>query len=424
MMTPRERLRATLNHQQPDRVCLDLGATWVTGIAASAYARLRAALNLPERPPKVHEPYQLLGFVEEDVRQALGVDVVGLWGRSTIFGFKNDGWKPWTLQDGTAVQVSKQFEYSEETNGDILVYPKGDRNAKPSGRLPKGGYFFDAIVRQQPIDEHNLDPNDWADSFGEFDDEDLAHFEREANHVHQQTDYGLVMNFGQGGLGDVAFVPGENLIEPKGLRDPNLWYEYLLLEPDYIRGIYELQTQAAIRNMELLHQAVGEKLDVIIISGTDFGGQEGMLISPKTFRSLWKPLFKQMNDWVHEHTTWKTFFHTDGSIVPILDDFIEIGVDIINPVQCSAAGMEAQAFKDTYGDRLVVWGGGVDTQNTLPFGSPEEVYDEVSERIRIFNSGGGFVFNNIHNIQAPTSSENLLAMYRAVKDSYATAEKF
>ena len=418
-MTSRERLTKTLNHEQPDRVCLDLGATWVTGISATAYVRLRTALGLPAEPPKIHEPYQLLGFVDEDVRQALGVDVVGLWGRSTIFGFKNEGWKPWRLQDGTEVRISKQFEYTEDSNGDILVYPAGDRSAKPSGRLPKGGYYFDAIVRQQPLDDDNLDPNDWAESFGEFDNEDLAYFEQEATRIHNETEYGLIMNFGQGGLGDVAFVPGENLVEPKGLRDPNLWYEYLLMEPDYIRGIYELQTGAAIRNMELLHQAVGEKLDVIILSGTDFGGQEGLLVSPDLFRTLWKPFYKQMNDWVHENTTWKTFFHTDGSIGPIIEDFIEIGVDILNPVQCSAAGMEAGPFKEAYGDRVAVWGGGVDTQKTLPFGTPEEVYEEVSERIRIFNRGGGFVFNNIHNIQAPTPAENMLAMFRAVKDSRA-----
>jgi len=417
-MNSRERLQATINHQQPDRVCLDLGATWVTGISATAYARLRASLGLPDEAPKVHEPYQLLGYVDEDVRQALGVDVVGLWGRSTIFGFKNEGWKPWKLQDGTDVQISKKFEYIEDSNGDILVYPEGDRNAKPSGRLPKGGYYFDAIVRQQPIDEDNLDPNDWADSFGLYDDEDLAQFEREAESVHQETDYGMVMNFGQGGLGDIAFVPGENLVEPKGLRDPNLWYEYLLLEPEYIMGIYELQTKAAIKNMKLLHQAVGEKLDAIIISGTDFGGQNGLLISPDTFRTLWKPFYKQMNDWVHENTTWKTFYHTDGAMTLLMEDFIEMGVDIINPVQCSATGMEAQNFKDTYGDRLTVWGGGVDTQKTLPFGTPEEVYEEVSERIQIFNEGGGFVFNNIHNIQAPTPAENMVSMFKAVKNSY------
>jgi uroporphyrinogen-III decarboxylase len=418
-MNSRERFLATINHREPDRVCLDLGATWVSGIAAPTYAALREALGLPKEPVKVHEPLQLLGFVDEDVRRALGVDVVGLWGRSTIFGYKNEGWKPWRLQDGTDVLISKQFEYTEEPNGDILVYPKGDRSAKPSGRLPKGGYYFDAIVRQQPLDEDNLDPNDWADSFGEFDDEELAHFEREATRVREETDYGLVMNFGQGGLGDVAFVPGENLIEPKGLRDPNLWYEYLLMEPEYIRGIYELQTRTAIRNMELVHQAVGEKLDVIIISGTDFGGQEGMLVSPELFRTLWKPFYKQMNDWVHENTNWKVFFHTDGAIGDIMDDFVEIGVDIINPVQCSAAGMDAQHVKDTWGGKMVVWGGGVDTQKTLPFGTPEQVYEEVSERIRIFNPGGGFVFNNIHNIQAGTPVENLMAMYKAVKDSYS-----
>lgn len=417
-MNSRERLAATLEHRQPDRVCVDLGASWVTGISASAYARLREGLGLPKIAPRVHEPLQLLGDVDEDVRQALGVDVVGLWARSTIFGFKNEGWKPWRLQDGTDVRVSKQFETVEDSNGDILIYPQGDRSAKPSGRLPKGGYYFDAIVRQQPLDEHHLDPNDWAESFTEFNDEDLAHFEREANRVFNETDYGLVMNFGQGGLGDVAFVPGENLIEPKGLRDPNLWYEYLLLEQDYIRGIYELQTKAAIRNMELLHQAIGNKLNAIIVSGTDFGGQDSLLVSPDLFRSLWKPFFQEMNDWVHANTEWKTFFHTDGAIGGILDDLVDCGVDIINPLQCSAAGMEAAPFKEKYGDKLAVWGGGVDTQKTLPFGTPEEVYEEVAERISILNEGGGYVFNNIHNIQAMTPTENMLAMFRAVKDSY------
>jgi hypothetical protein len=416
-MNSRERFRRAINHQQPDRPPIDLGATWVTGISASAYARLRRLLGLSIGTPRIHEPYQLLGDVEEDVRSELGVDVIGLWSASTIFGFRNDvGWKPWTMPDGTEVMVSNDFQTMVEPSGDTLIYPKGDRTAEPSGRLPKGGSFFDAVVRQQPIDDEHLDPSEWAESFGRYTDADLAHFEKESTRIHQQTEYGLVMNFGQGGLGDVAFVPGQNLIQPQGLRDPNLWYEYLLTHTDYIRGIFALQTAAAIENMELLRQAVGDKLDAIIVSGTDFGMQNSLMVSPNLFRDLWKPFYRQMNDWVHANTAWKTFYHTDGAVMPLLDDFVEMGVDILNPVQCSAAGMDAETVKSKYGDKLVFWGGGVDTQKTLPFGTPEEVREEVRERIGIFGAGGGYVFNTIHNILTNTPDENLLALYEAALD--------
>ena len=416
-MNPRERFRKAINHEQPDRPPIDLGATWVTGISASAYARLRRALGVPQKPPHIHEPFQLLGDVEEDVRKKLGVDVIGLWAPGTIFGFRNDvGWKPWTMPDGTGVMVSNDFQTTLNEKGETLIFPRGDRSAQPSGCLPKGGSFFDAIVRQEPIDEDHLDPKDWADSFTPFSEADLVHFEKEAKRIHEETEYGLVMNFGQGGLGDVAFVPGQNLVRPRGLRDPNLWYEYLLMEQDYIQGIYELQTEAALRNMELLRQAVGDKLDVIIISGTDFGTQNSLMVSPELFRSLWKRLYKKMNDWVHENTRWKTFYHTDGAMMPLLDDFVEMGVDILNPVQCSAAGMDAETVKSKYGDKLVFWGGGVDTQHTLPFSTPEQVRAEVRERIRVFGAGGGYVFTTIHNILSNTPEANLIAMYEAVLD--------
>lgn len=417
MMTPRERVRKALNHETPDRVPVDLGATWVTGIAASAYARLRPALGLKAEPPKINEPLQLLGTMEDDVREKLGIDVVGLWPQSTIFGFRNRGWKPWTLQDGTEVLVSKEFETTVDEQGDTLVYPKGDRTAQPSGRLPKGGFYFDSIVRQGPLDEDHLDPNDWAEQFGIYSDEDLEELRRQADALYNNTQYAIISNFGQGGLGDIAVVPGEMLLNPKGLRDPNLWYEFLALHPDYIQGIFELQSQAAMKNLKLLHQAVGNKLDAVIISGTDFGTQRGSMISPAMFRKLWKPSFTQFNAWVHQNTTWKTFYHTCGSVVNLLDDFVEMGMDILNPVQCSAAGMDPVMLKEKYGKKLVFWGGGVDTQKTLPFGTPREVYDEVRERIRVFNQDGGFIFNPIHNVQAPTPVENILAMFRAIRDS-------
>ena len=150
--------------------------------------------------------------------------------------------------------------------------------------------------------------------------------------------------------------------------------------------------------------------------GTDFGMQTGSFISPKTYRDLYQPFQKQLNDWVHKNTGWKCFIHSCGSIINLMPDLIEAGFDIFNPVQTSAAGMDPQTLKDRFGDQVTFWGGGVDTQQILPFGTPEEVRTQVSERMQTFGAGGGFVFNPSHNVQAGVPVENLLAMYQAVED--------
>jgi hypothetical protein len=415
-MTSRERLQAALNHQQPDQVPVDLGATPVTGIAASTLTRLREALGLPPGPVKVHEPFQVLGRVEEDVLDALGIDVVGLEARTTFFGYPNEDWKPWRLHDGTEVLVGGGFVTTEDEEGNLYLYPGGDTSAAPCAKMPRGGYYFDALIRQEPIDPQRLDPEEWAEGmFPLFTDEDLAHLERQATYLFHNTSRGIIGNFGQGGLGDIAFVPGLWLKEPKGIRDPAEWYMAMLLYPDYIQGIFEIQTERALQNLELYRQAVGDKIQAIFISGTDFGAQNGPFLSPDLYRERFKPFHQRINDWVHAHTSWKTFFHSCGSVEAFLEDFIDAGVDILNPVQCSAAGMDPRTLKEQYGDRLVFWGGGIDTQRVLPFGTPEEVKAQVRERMEIFGRGGGYVFNTIHNIQPRTPTENLMALFEAVQ---------
>jgi uroporphyrinogen-III decarboxylase len=144
--------------------------------------------------------------------------------------------------------------------------------------------------------------------------------------------------------------------------------------------------------------------------------QTAPLISPNAYRDLYQPFHKRLNDWTHQHTNWKTFIHSCGSVTALLDDFIDAGFDILNPVQCSATHMDPAELKAKFGDRITFWGGGVDTQRTLPFGAPDEVRREVRDRIRIFGPGGGFIFNAIHNIQAKTPVENLLALFDALKE--------
>ena len=416
MMTSREKIRKAINHEEPDRIPLDLGSTLVTGIQASIYAKLKRALNLKDQPVKIIDPFQMLAYVEPEVIEKLGVDTVGLWLPTNIFGFKNENWKPWRLFDRTKVMVPKKFIATTDNEGNIYLYPQGDTSVSPSAKMPKGGYYFDVLVRQETINEEHLDPEEWVkDQYSVYTDEELRYLEETAEDLYKNTELSLVGGFWQGGFGDIALVPGPSIKQPKGIRDPQKWIMAHMLHPEYIKGIFNLQCEIALENLKLYYQAVGDKIDVIVVSGTDFGTQNAAFISPDMYRDIYKPFHKRVNDWIHKNTPWKIFYHSCGSIVSLLDDFVEVGVDILNPVQCSAKGMDPHMLKKKYGDKLVFWGGGVDTQRTLPFGTPEEVRREVRERCRILGEGGGFVFNSIHNIQARIPIENLVAVFETVR---------
>lgn len=414
----RERVRLALDHRQPDRIPLDLGASPVTGMHVSTVYSLRQALELdpPGTPVKVIEPFQMLGQIEGDLMEVLGVDVVGLMPPKTLFGFENSNWRPWATFDGTPVLVPEGFNTNPEPNGDILMYPQGDTSAPPSGRMPKGGWYFDAIVRQEPIDDETLCVEDNLEEFGPISEDDLAYVQAEAERLYTHTDKAILAVFGGTSFGDIALVPAVWLKHPKGIRDVEEWYVSTTLRRDHVYAIFDRQCEIALANFEKLHQAVGDRVTAVFITGTDFGTQRGPFISRQTYRELYMPFHKRINDWVHQHTPWKTVIHSCGSVAALIGDFIEAGFDVLNPVQCSAENMDAAELKQRYGDRIAFWGGGVDTQRTLPFGTPDDVRSEVRQRLEVFGRGGGFVFNPIHNVQAQTPVENLLAMYDAFRD--------
>ena len=414
MITSRERVVRALNHLKPDRVPLDLGSTAVSGIAASALHRLREALGLDERPVRVHEPYQMLGAVEDDLLDALGIDVVGLSEDATLFGFAQRDWKPFTLFDGTPALVPGGFNTEVTPDGNLYQYPQGNRSMPPSGRMPPEGFYHDAIERQEPYTEEDLDPEEWVrDMYHVYTDEELKLLEARASSLYSDTTRAIIGNFGSAGFGDIAHVPATAIPRPKGIRAVADWYMATVLYPAYVRGIFDLQLEIALKNLELYKQAVGDNIVAIFVSGTDFGSQKGSFISPRTYDEMFKPYHKAVNDWVHAYTNWKTFFHSCGSMVGLYDSFIEAGVDIVNPVQISAKGMSPGALKKRWGDQLVFWGGGVDTQQVLPFGSPEEITAHVRENVEVLGRGGGFVFNPVHNIQSTVPTENLLALFEA-----------
>ncbi len=418
MMTSRERFEATLNHRQPDRVCVDMGATFVTGISASTLSKLRRqVLGEKDYRVRVIEPYQMLGEVDDRLLEALGIDLVGLFSRKTMFGFENADWKPFELFDGTPVLVPGQFNVTTAEDGSLLIYPEGDTSAPPSGRMPGGGFYFDAIVRQEPIDEEKLNPADNCEEFVPLSDEEIQDFADRAEKLAGQTDCGIVISLPGTGIGDIALVPGPFLKHPRGIRDVEEWYVSTVIRKDYLHEVFSRQTEIAVKNIERLGAAVGDAVQAAFVCGTDFGTQRGLFISKEAYREMYSPYYRRINRAIHEYTNWKTFKHSCGSIYELIGDFIEDGFDILNPIQCSAANMDPKALKTEFGDYIVFWGGGVDTQKTLPFGATDDVYKEVRRRIEIFNEGGGFVFNSVHNIQANTPIENLLAMFRAIQDS-------
>ncbi len=285
-MNSRQRVEAALNHQQPDRVPLDLGASAVTGMSVSSVYKLRQALKLdpPGTPVKVTEVYQMLGEIAPDLQEALGVDVVGLGFAESFFGFEFKDWKPWTTFDGTPVLVPGGFNTQPEPNGDILMYPENDRTAPPSGRMPKGGFYFDSIVRQPPIDDDKLNVEDNLEEFGPISDATLQHFAAETDRIRQEGDRAILASFGGTAFGDIALVPAPWLKNPKGIRDIAEWYMSTVSRFDYVYELFSRQCEIALQNLAKIHDVVGDRVTAAFITGNDFGTQSGFFISPPAYR--------------------------------------------------------------------------------------------------------------------------------------------
>jgi hypothetical protein len=420
-MNARDRILTCLNHKEPEKLPFDLGSTMITGIHVSSLHKLKVSLGLiqPDEPVKVIEPYQMLGEVDDDLRRALGVDTISLRSETNIFGFKNKNWKRWTFFDGTPLLVPEKFNTILDKSGYIYQYPKGDTSVSPCARMPENGFYFDSIIRQKTLStDGDLKVEDQIEEYELLSDSELLYYERESKRLFEETDYAVVSG-GVPGInpGDIAFVPGPGLRDPKGIRDVEEWYVSIVERTDFVTDVFTRMTEIGLKNLERFHQAVGERIQVIVVSGTDFGTQCGPFISPGLYRRLFKPFHQKINDWIHENTKWKSFIHTCGSVNDLLFDIQEAGFDILNPVQISANKMNPEDLKREFGSHFTFWGGGVNTQRTLPFGTPDEVREEVKKMIGTFKKDGGFVFNTVHNIQANIPVENLLTLFETVNEN-------
>jgi uroporphyrinogen decarboxylase len=404
MMTSRERVRKVLSHEIPDRVPIAIGGNLTSGICVDAYADLvrHLGLKLPE-PPKVYDLFQMLARVDEPVRRALHIDVIELENPKQRWGFWNNAWKPWKTFPGNTVSVPVGFNPVIDAKGYVCIH---DDSGRSIAHMPPGGYYFErtepTAMSEQIV---KMDPRKWESSLALYTDEELRAIEAEGRRLHEETDYAVCGGCGRIALSDFGLFAGHTFSD---------WMVILMTEPAYAAEIMAASARRAYRNVELFLEAAGKYLDFIYVSGFDFGTQDREMFDPEIFRQLYLPHYRKICAMIHARYGLKTAIHSCGSNRGFLDLFIEAGLDVFNPVQTSAARMDPAELKKEFGDRLVFWGGGVDTQKVLPFGTPAEVRAQVRQRIETFGKGGGFLFCPIHNIQYKVPPANIMAMIEAV----------
>ena len=412
-MNSKERVLTSLNHRQPDKVAIDFGAQACSGMHVSCLKDLREYFGL-KGPVKCSDLFGMLGIFEDDLRDIIGIDVQGVDFYKNLFACHTDKYKEWDYF-GQTLLVPEEFRVTDDGKGGYYTYVEGDLSSPPCAHLPKGGYYFDSIIRQPDIDEDHMDFHDNVEEFQLLSEEEKQFYRRQAG-LLKDCSRAVVIGTRSTALGDIANVPAPFLKYPKGIRAIDDWYMAPYLYPDYIHEVFGYQTEIALETLKTLYEIMGDTVDVIYVCGTDFGTQNSTFFPLDKFDEFWMPHFKKINGWIHDHTDWKTIKHSCGAVFDYIPKFIEAGFDILNPVQCSAAGMDAQKLKDTYGKDITFWGGGVDTQKVLPFGTSEDVRRQVLERCEIFGKDGGFIFNAIHNVQHGTPLENMLAMFNAVRE--------
>lgn len=391
-MNSRQRVQCALEHREPDRVPIDLGATRQSGIAAATCHRLKERLGIAT-PTRVYDVYQMLAEVERPVMERFGVDVIGLHRPAVAFGIRNENWKPWRLFDGTPVEVPGGFNPVTDANGDLLIL---DAQGQAIGRMPAGGFYFDRLDKY-PGAAH-VDPETFHPPL--LSSEECDHLHAQAEAYYQNTDLALI----------AAMGPPYELFFGLGTGDFAGWMITLATEPEYVQALYGRLVEAWLENLRRFTAAVGDRVQILQFND-DLGTQDAPFLSVRMFRQRIMPYYQRGLDWVHRNTRMKVFMHNDGAIYDFLPTLIEMGVDILNPVQTTAAGMDPVRLKREFGDKLVFWGGACDCQHTLPFGTPEEVAREVEESLRVFAPGGGYVFAPVHNIQAGVPPENVIAMF-------------
>ncbi len=410
-MTPRERVIEAINFRQPDMPPIDFGGHRSSSVSAIAYARLRKHLKLEERPIRVYDIPQQLAIVDEDILDLFGIDTVEM-GRGFMTCDKD--WKDWTLPDGTPCQIPHYINVEKHGADWLLLADDGTQ----FGIQKEGCLYFEQTYF--PMMDRDFEHDDFTDlpeivgrtiwtgvphpgAHLKLEGEELKQLAAGAAALRASTDRAIIGLF------------GGNMFEiPHWLFRMDNYFMYMGLYPESILRFSERLAAIHLENLEKWLGAAGPHIDIILF-GDDLGGQNGPMISPASYRRLIKPFHSKLWNRAKQLADVKVMLHCCGSIRALLPDLIEAGLDIINPIQLTCAGNDAAALKKDFGRDIVLWGGGCDTQDVLPGGSPAEVAAHVRKQVAIMNPGGGFVFQQVHNTQADVPPENIEAMLRAVR---------
>jgi len=408
-MNSRQRVLHALDHREPDRVPVDLSGHRSSGIAGMAYAKLRDHLQLPRRPIRVYDPVQQLAIVDEDVLDLFGIDTIEL-GRG--FALDDKWWADWVLPDGTPCQMPVWALPERDANGWII---RSHVSGRVIAAMPDGAIYFEQTFHPFADGDDNprrirevLPECMWtaiASPPGPETVDNPGKLREGAAKLRQRTDRAIVALFG-GNLLEI----GQFLY-----RNDN-FFMLLAAEPEKAHAFLDALVEIHLENLEKFLGAVGSNVDVILF-GDDLGMQSGPQISPAMYREFFKPRHAAMWRRAKELAPVKVMLHCCGGVRELLPDLIEAGLDAINPVQITCAGMDAMGLKRDFGRDLVFWGGACDTRKVLPNGRPDEVRTHVREQLAAWQGGGGFVFQQVHNIMADVPPENIVAMFEAVQGS-------
>ena len=394
-ITSRERVLMALNHEETDRVPIDLGSSRSTGINANAYNRLKEYMGITT-DTILFDVKQLLALPDHELLRRLGSDVVILPRLVPSIGIRIDEYKPGKLPlGGGDCMVAKGFEPLELPDGSLAVL---NREGKVIAKRPANGLYFDDVYHplEECEDESEIDAMDLPG----ITDEEMAYQRKQAKALYENTEFAI--------SGATSF----SLFE-KGWKD---WgYENFLVnlytEPELIEYYLDKLTDAYIVMMERYLDAVGDYVQ-IVQSNDDFGTQMGMLISPEIYRKYFKSRHAKINEAIKKkNKNIHISLHSCGSIYPIIGDIIESGFDILNPVQKECDNMDPLRIKREFGDKLTIWGGACSTQTTMTHGTVDDIIKEAQDMIKIYAPGGGFVFGAIHNIQADIVPEKITALF-------------
>ena len=411
-MTSRERVMSAIEHRQPDRVPVDLGATPSSGISAMAYGNLKRHLGIDSGHTRIYDVVQQLAQPEDAVLDRLGVDAVDI-GRS--FNAADEDWYDIQTADGQTAQYPVWFRPEQNDDGSFTARLAGGTGI---ARMPSGGAFFDQSVFPW-IDGYPEDiTTALPDAMGKVLWAALVHspWDHASDDGFWETLRERTLALRESTDRALMIVCGCNLFEwGTFVRRMDNFLMDLAADRANVERLLEALMEAHLATLEKVCDAVGDLCDILRF-GDDLGMDSGPFMAPETYRGLFKKHHATLNSYVHEHSGMKTILHSCGSIYRLMPDLIEAGYDVINPVQTNCADMEPEKLKREFGRDITFWGGGCDTRHVLNRATPEGVRSHVLERLEIFAPGGGFVFNTVHNILPEVPPENVMAMFNAIAE--------